>query len=194
MTARSSPGALHTVGQSVRAHGGRDEFTGAERRGVRSRSRYGVCRCSRRMHRSAACASGRCRLAPPGCRELGPRCCTRPRARACCSGRWRLSCRRSPELARAAPRGRAHGSTAGLPCRLARNGRPGQVEKLQRESCAAWRDGVWCGRCSRRRCVWPARCGPCAGAGHGLSSRSLPMSFAHYRSTLAGIYRSQKSL
>ena len=46
VTARSSRGALHTVGQSRRAHGGRDEFTGAERRGLRSRCRYGVCRCS----------------------------------------------------------------------------------------------------------------------------------------------------
>ena len=56
-----------------------------------------------------------CQLASPCCRELGPRRCTRRRARACCGCRCPLSCRWSPELARAAPRGRAHGSTARLP-------------------------------------------------------------------------------
>ena len=34
--ALSSPAALHTVGQSVTAHGSRDEFTGTKRRGLRS--------------------------------------------------------------------------------------------------------------------------------------------------------------
>ena len=35
-TAVSSPAALHTVGQSVRAQGNRDEFTGVNRRGLMS--------------------------------------------------------------------------------------------------------------------------------------------------------------
>ena len=113
-TARSSPAALHTVGQNVRAHGGRDEFTGAEARGLRGRSRDGLCHCGRRMRRSAACSIGRCQLAPPCRRELRPQCCTRPRVQGCCGGRWGLSCRRSSELARAAPRGRAYRSTARL--------------------------------------------------------------------------------
>ena len=35
-------------------------------------------------------------------------------------------------------------------------------------------DLVW--GCSGRRCGWPARCEPCACAGHGVASLSLPMS------------------
>ena len=92
---------------------------------------------------------------------------------------WQVATVLSEDTGARTARGRAHGSTARLPFRPARKRRPGQVEKFQRESCAACRDEVWCGRCSGRRCIWPARCGPCAGAGHGFSSRSLPMSFAH---------------
>ena len=188
-TAVSSPAALHTVGQSVRAQRNRDEFTGVAGavRVTWTLARSVACcwrglrreGCGRRMRRSAECSSGRCRLSPCCCRELLPRGYTRPRARACCGGRWRLCGRWSPELARAAQRGRAHGFTAWRPCPPPRKVRWQLLEKFQRASRAACRDEVGSGRCSGRRCVWHARCGPCAGAGHGVASRSLSMSFAH---------------
>ena len=81
--ARSSPAALHTVGQSVRAQRNRDEFTGVAGavRVTWTLARSVACcwrglrreGCGRRMRRSAESSSGRCRLSPCCCRELLPR-------------------------------------------------------------------------------------------------------------------------